>query len=59
MFAKRSTKRAYLAVASLTVGALTLSALPAQAFSPRSEAGVSATTITTKFQPRCRPTLIM
>ena len=45
MFAKRSTKRAYLAVASLTVGALTLSALPAQAFSPRSEAGVSATTI--------------
>jgi len=45
MFAKRSSKFAVLATASVAVAALTLGALPAQAFNPRSEAGVTATTI--------------
>ncbi len=45
MLVHRSTKRGAFAVAVAAVAALAVSALPAQAFSPRSEAGVTATTI--------------
>ena len=45
MLVHRSTKRGVFAVALATVAALAVSALPAQAFSPKSEVGVTATTI--------------
>ena len=45
MLVHRSTKRGVVAVAFAAVVTLAASALPAQAFSPRSEVGVTATTI--------------
>ena len=45
MLVHRSTKRGAFTVAIAAVAALAVSALPAQAFSPRSETGVTSTTI--------------
>ena len=45
MLVQRSTKRGAFAVAIAAVAALAVSALPAQAFTPHMETGVSATTI--------------
>jgi len=45
MLVHRSTKRGVFAVALAAVAALAVSALPAQAFSPHTETGVTATTI--------------
>ena len=45
MLVQRSTKRGVVAVAIAAVAALAVTALPAQAFSPRSEVGVTGSTI--------------
>ncbi|MEN9324926.1 MAG: hypothetical protein RL414_680 [Actinomycetota bacterium] len=45
MLVQRSTKRGVVAVAIAAVAALAVTALPAQAFSPRSEVGVTSSTI--------------
>jgi ABC-type branched-subunit amino acid transport system substrate-binding protein len=45
MFTTRRSKRALALAAVLTAGAVTLSVTPAQAFSPRSEAGISSSQI--------------
>ena len=45
MLVQRSTKRGVIAVAFVAVTALAVSAIPANAFTPHSEAGVTATTI--------------
>jgi len=45
MLVRRSTKRGVFAVAIAAVSALAVSALPAQAFSPHSEIGVTSSTI--------------